>query len=131
MKRDMSVTQVLLAGHFLALSLMLTSGLAVTTVKADELTFELRIERGQVPTNMRLIRVKQGDIVQLRWSSDRPIALHLHGYDVETTVEPGEVAKMTFTARATGRFSVEEHKPQSGGDQAHGAPIVRIEVHPR
>ena len=61
---------------------------------------------------MRLIRVKQGDAVRLRWSTDRPIALHLHGYDIETKVEPGAVAEMTFTARATGRFPVEEHKPQ-------------------
>jgi hypothetical protein len=112
-------------------SLVLTPGLAATGVKADELTFELRIERGQLPPATRLIQVKQGDVVKLRWSSDRPIALHLHGYDIERNVEPGVVAEMTFTARATGRFPVAEHQARSGGSHTHGAPIVQVEVLPR
>ena len=127
----MSTIRVSFTGHLLAVGLTLTSTFAVTSPKADELTFELRVERGRVPAKMRLIRVKQGDAVKLRWSSDRRIALHLHGYDIETNVEPGKVAEMTFTARATGRFSVEQHKPQAKGGHTHGAPIVRIEVHPR
>ena len=113
------------------LSLVLATGLAVTGAKADELTFELRIERGQLPPAKRLIRVKQGDVVKLRWSSDRPIALHLHGYDIERKIEPGVVAEMTFTARATGRFPVAEHQARSGGSHTHGAPIVQVEVLPR
>jgi len=115
----------------LSLSLVLAPNLAVSGAKADELTFELRIERGHVPANMRLIRVKQGDVVKLRWSSDRSIALHLHGYDIERKIEPGVVAEMTFTARATGRFLVQEHKAVSGGAHNHGAPIVQVEVLPR
>jgi hypothetical protein len=115
---------------FLSLLLVLTA-IAVSGAKADELTFELRIERGHVPANMRLIRVKQGDVVKLRWSSDRSIALHLHGYDIERKIEPGVVAEMTFTARATGRFPVQEHQAASGGGHTHGAPIVQIEVLPR
>ncbi len=116
---------------FLTLSLILAPGLAVTSAKADELTFELRIERGQLPANMRLIRVKQGDVVKLRWSSDRSIALHLHGYDIERKIEPGVVAEMTFTARATGRFPVQEHQARSSGGHTHGASIVQVEVLPR
>jgi hypothetical protein len=116
---------------FLTLSLVLAAGLAVTGAKADELTFELRIERGQLPPDKRLIRVKQGDVVKLRWSSEKPIALHLHGYDIERKVEPGVVAEMTFTARATGRFPVSEHQARSGGGHTHGAPIVQVEVLPR
>jgi heme/copper-type cytochrome/quinol oxidase subunit 2 len=115
----------------LTLSLVLAPGFAVTGAQADELTFELHIARGQLPANMRVIRVKQGDIVKLRWSSDRSIALHLHGYDIERKVEPGAVAEMTFTARATGRFSVQEHQSRSGGDHTHGAFIVQVEVLPR
>jgi hypothetical protein len=111
--------------------LALSPGLAATDAQAEDLTFDLRIERGRVPTNMRVIRVKQGDVVKLRWSSDRPIVLHLHGYDIETRVEAGKPTDMSFTARATGRFSVEEHKPKAGGGHTHEAPIVRIEVHPR
>jgi hypothetical protein len=116
---------------FLALLLVLAPGVIVTGAKADELTFELRVERGQLPPNKRLIRVKQGDVVKLRWSSDRSIALHLHGYDIERKVEPGVVAEMTFTARATGRFPVEEHQARPGGRDTHGAPLVQVEVLPR
>ena len=113
------------------LTLSLASGLGITGAKAEELTFNLRIENGKLPVNMRLIRVKQGDVVKLRWSSDRSMALHLHGYDIERKVEPGVVAEMTFTARATGRFPVQEHQSQSGGGHTHGAPIVQVEVLPR
>jgi hypothetical protein len=99
--------------------------------RAADLTFDLRIERGQVPANMRLIRVKQGDSVTLRWTADRTTILHLHGYDIELKVEPGAVADMPFTARATGRFPVSVHKPQAAGGHTHDPPLIHVEVHPR
>ena len=47
-------------------------------------------------------------------------------------MEPGAVSEMAFVARATGRFSVEEHKPDAKGGHSHGeAALVRIEVLPR
>ena len=100
---------------------------------AADVAFDLRIERGRVPANMRVIRVKQGDHVTLRWSSDRAINLHLHGYDIEKKLEPGSAADMTFHARATGRFPVEIHTSKAGGGgHSHGeAPLVQVEVHPR
>jgi hypothetical protein len=115
----------------LAVALLLMLGSTVV-VRAAELTFDLKIQGGRVPQNMRLVRVQQGDAVTLRWTSDRPIVLHLHGYDIEKRVEPGIVSEMAFVARATGRFSVEEHKPDAKGGHSHGeAALVRIEVLPR
>jgi hypothetical protein len=106
--------------------------LTIAPAGAEELTFDLRIERGQVPAKSRLVRVRQDDLVRLRWTSDQPVALHLHGYDIEQKVEPGAISEMKFTARATGRFPVQEHKPQAtGGGHTHGAPIVQLEVLPR
>jgi hypothetical protein len=106
--------------------------IGATAQGPTEFTFDLRIERGQVARNARLIRVRQGDAIRLRWTSDRPIILHLHGYDIESMVEPGSVAEMSFVARATGRYSVEEHKPNARGSHSHGeAAIIRIEVYPR
>ena len=97
-----------------------------------EIVFDLRIEKGRVAPNMRLVRVRQGDTVKLRWTCDRPILLHLHGYDIETKVEPGTTAEMTFTAHTTGRFPVEEHKLNTRGGHSHGeGPLVRIEIQPR
>ena len=80
---------------------------------------------------MRLIRVKQNDVVKLQWSTDKPMSVHLHGYDIEQEIKPGAVTDMTFTARATGRFTIEPHvgKTQAGG-HAHGDALVTIEVYP-
>jgi hypothetical protein len=100
---------------------------------AADLTFDLKIERGQVPQNMRVIRVSQGDVVKLRWSTDQPLTLHLHGYDIEQTLERGAVAEMTFTARATGRFPVHVHdgSARAGSHSHQEAPLVLIEVYPQ
>jgi hypothetical protein len=111
---------------------MLAIGAASAVAQSPEVVFDIKIEKGRVPPSMRLVRVKEGDAVKLRWTSDKPIVLHLHGYDIETKVEPGAVAEMAFAARATGRFPVEEHKPNAKGGHSHGeAPLVRIEVRPR
>jgi hypothetical protein len=123
----MSVLRSALVGAIFALSLVAPKIAAI----AEELAFDVRIERGRVPPNMRLIRVKQGDVVKLRWSADRTTILHLHGYDIEMKVEPGAVAEMSFTARATGRFSVSVHKPAQGGGHTHDPPLTHVEVYPR
>jgi hypothetical protein len=118
--------------YVLILAAAVATFATLTHAQTAEVTFDLKIEKGRVAQSMRLIRVKQGDAVRLRWSSDRPIALHLHGYDIEVKVEPGKTADMAFTARATGRFPIEEHKPDARGGHSHGeAPLARIEVYPR
>jgi hypothetical protein len=114
----------------LMLALSLSSAL-ILTVDAAEVTYALTIANGRVPPNMRLIRVKQNDLVKLEWRTDKPISVHLHGYDIEQELKPGPTTEMTFTARATGRFTVEPHigKTPSGG-HAHGDVLVTIEVYP-
>jgi hypothetical protein len=98
---------------------------------AAEVTYALRIENGHVPENMRLIRVKRNDVVKLEWTSDRPMTIHLHGYDIEKPVAPGTVTDMVFAARATGRFTVEPHLSRdASGGHAHGDALVTIEVYP-
>ena len=119
-------------------SLRLLAALALCAVsamtliaRAAEVTYVLAITDGHVPDNMRLIRVKQNDVVKLDWSSDKPISVHLHGYDIEKDIKPGTVTQMMFVARATGRFTVEPHigKTPAGG-HAHGDVLVTIEVYP-
>jgi hypothetical protein len=96
-------------------------------VAAEELTFDLKIERGRVPDTMHLMRVHQGDFVKLRWTSDRALVVHLHGYDIEQRVAAGGVSELGFTAYATGRFPLEIHGPGARED----APLAVIEVYPR
>jgi hypothetical protein len=121
-----------LVRRWLVMAIVAACGLSNAHAQTAEVTFDLEIGKGRVAQSMRLIRVTQGDAVRLRWSTDRPIVLHLHGYDIEIKVEPGKTADMAFTARATGRFPVEEHKSDARGGHSHGeAPLVRIEVYPR
>ena len=97
-----------------------------------ERVFELGIENRKLAGDARVVRVKQGDVVRLRWTSDAPAVLHLHGYNIEQRVEPGAVAEMAFAARATGRFTVHLHAPGvSPGSNHHGPPLVTLEVYPR
>src|SRR2546427_699495 len=58
------------------LALSLSSALAI----AAEVTYALTVANGRVPDNMRLIRVKQNDVVKLEWRTDKPLTVHLHGY---------------------------------------------------
>jgi hypothetical protein len=82
---------------------------------------------------MRLIRVNEGDVVKLRWTSDQPLILHLHGYDIEKRIAAGAVTELALTAYATGRFPIYVHAPGVGaGGHAHeDAPLATIEVYPR
>jgi hypothetical protein len=121
-------------GRFFVLFLLVFAAtIACSRAKGAELTFNLRIENSRVADDMRVIRVKQGDVVTLRWSVDQPAILHLHGYDIERRVEPGAVGEMRFTARATGRFPVHAHPVGARpGSRAHEeAPLVYVEGYPR
>jgi hypothetical protein len=110
-------------------SLMTGAILALTAqfVAAEPRVVELAIRGGTLPREQRVIQVVQGDAVTLRWTSDRALALHLHGYDIEQRVTPGTPATMSFTARATGRFPIEVH----GGQTGREATLGYLEVHPR
>ena len=107
----------------LALGLVL---MAMLGAAADPRVFELAIKGGRLPENQRLLRIGQGDEVTLRWTTDRALALHLHGYDIETKVAPPAPAEMRFKASAAGRFAIEIH--DAGGKHA---TIGYLEVHPR
>jgi len=111
--------------------LLIGAGSAGTS--AAELTFDVKIERGRVPDTMRLIRVNEGDVVKLRWTSDQPLILHLHGYDIEKCIAAGAVTEFAFTAYATGRFPIHVHAQgaAAGGHAHEDAPLAIIEVYPR
>jgi hypothetical protein len=123
------VARLLSASWALALALITAGAPAV----AAELTFDIKIDHGRVPDTMRLIRVNEGDVVKLRWTSDQPIVLHLHGYDIEKRVAPDAVTELAFTAYATGRFPIHVHAQGAGasGHAHEDAPLATIEVYPQ
>lgn len=99
--------------------------------RADEAAprvFEITVHGGKIADGETTIRVKEGDMVEIRWTSDEPVEFHLHGYDIEVTAGPGKTGIMAFEAFAMGRFPVEAHS--HGGDASH-VPVLYLEVHPR
>jgi FtsP/CotA-like multicopper oxidase with cupredoxin domain len=100
--------------------------LACAAAQAGERAFELKLAGGKLAAGASTLRVAKGDKVELRWTSDRRIVLHLHGYDIEATVAPGAPASMAFTATLAGRFPVTEHAHGKG----HHRAVLYHEVHP-
>jgi FtsP/CotA-like multicopper oxidase with cupredoxin domain len=96
-------------------------------VAAEPQVFELSIRGGELPEPSRVVRVRQGDDVTLRWTTDRPLTIHLHGYDLEEKLMPDKPVSMRLTARATGRFPIEIHPHRPGGS----GTIAYLEVYPR
>lgn len=94
---------------------------------AEPRVFELSIRGGELPEPSRVMRVRQGDDVTLRWTTDKPLTIHLHGYDLEEKLMPNKVVSMRLTAGATGRFPIEIHPHRSGGS----GTIAYLEVYPR
>ncbi|MNC89469.1 hypothetical protein D3C83_54100 [compost metagenome] len=94
-------------------------------------TIDITISNGQV-VGKKSVRVTRGDTVILRWRSDQPLELHLHGYDLTATVTPGTPAEMRIVARATGRFPVEVHgEGGARGGHSHGhKALFHLEVYP-
>jgi heme/copper-type cytochrome/quinol oxidase subunit 2 len=68
------------------------------------------------------VTVKEGDRVRLRITSDEPVQLHLHGYDLEKDITANEPAELEFDATTPGRFQIEN-------EQTHkqlGALLVQL-----
>ena len=106
--------------------LALIALLAAGPASADK-AFELMLVEGRLPGRSDTLRVKRGEKVELRWTSDRPMQLHLHGYDIEVRVAPQAPATMSFVAKVAGRFPITEH---AHGRSHHHRSIVYLEVHP-
>ena len=73
-------------------------------------TIAVSIEGGEM--SPAEISVNEDDSVTLRVSSDKPMELHLHGYDVEGEVGQGQKAGVRLKAYPTERFGTEAHEPE-------------------
>ena len=92
-----------------------------------EKAFNLSLRNGRLESKNNTLRVRRGERVELRFSTDRPIQLHLHGYDIEAGASPQSPATISFTADIPGRFPVSEH---AQGKAHHHQAVLYLEVHP-
>lgn len=53
--------------------------------------------------------VKKGQTVRLVIRTNVGTQVHLHGYNIEKDVVPGQAVRLPFTANIAGRFEVELH----------------------
>ena len=80
-----------------------------STGRQQENTVDLAItgDKNMTPDQ---ISVNEGEHLRLTITSDEPLEFHLHGYDLETEVEPNEPAELSFDAAITGRFEIENEQ---------------------
>jgi hypothetical protein len=117
----MSAAKIRLLGMLLLLLLALvgpflllrpgSSGTDPSADRSQYQTYELAISgETMIPEE---ISVDEGDRLNLRITSDAPLERHLHGYDLEEEVEPGEPSELSFDATTTGRFEIQNHYTES------------------
>lgn len=85
--------------------------------------FEFNVSIANVKMTPSQFTVRQDDKVTLRLSSDTPVNLHLHGYDLEKEIAPGATETISFDATLTGQFEIE--------DELTTTPLGKLVVEPR
>jgi FtsP/CotA-like multicopper oxidase with cupredoxin domain len=85
------------------------------TLATNQKFDRIQIKDGKVVGGPPNIKVRKGDHVRIVVSSDAPDDVHLHGYDIEKPVEPGQPAQFNFIADIEGIFEIESHKAEDEG----------------
>jgi len=118
-------TRLKYAGRTLLIAALLA--VAIATAHAEDRVFALEIHSEGPTAKPQVLAVRQNDQVVVRVSSDKPVQVHLHGYDIESNVVPNVVTSLRFTATATGRFPIEIHSKEPSKQR----PLAYLEVRPR
>ena len=93
-----------------------------TTAKPEPQVATIRVKGGQPVGGVRKLTFREGERIRFRVTDDAGDEVHLHGYDVEKPVGPGEAANFSVPATITGRFEVELHNSAT--------PIAEVSVEP-
>ncbi len=88
---------------------------------------EIRLSGGQVQGGVQKIETKAGNTVRFVVISDAADDIHLHGYDIEKEVAPGEPARFRVKADLEGVFEIESHIAEDAGREPL---IARLVVEP-
>jgi len=99
---------------------------------AEAVRDSIVITNRKVDAKQSVIRVAQGDTVELEFTGDEAAELHLHGYDMLVSLEPGRPAVLRIEAKIAGRFPLEAHAFGTKGGRRHmHSVILYLEVLPR
>jgi hypothetical protein len=96
------------------LVLVVASGVAVAGTRATAPTpvvIKIVAKKGRPVGGVARPTVKKGKLVRIVVRTDAGREVHLHGYDIERKVVPGQPTVLQFRAKITGRFEFELHRP--------------------
>ena len=80
-----------------------------TTPAPQPKVITIRVVGGQPQGGIQRPTIDQGDKVVLVVRTDSGEAVHLHGYNIEKEIVPGQPLRLPFTANIAGRFELELH----------------------
>ncbi|MBM3951485.1 MAG: hypothetical protein FJ311_08540 [Rhodospirillales bacterium] len=117
------------------LVLAAAAGTGASSAAEDTIrSFDLAVVNGAVAPASRVLKVPHQADVGITWTVDRPMTIHLEGYNISVFARPDAPQTMRFKAYATGRFPVHAHEGDKGEAKSHGhgrGALLRVEVHPR
>ena len=86
-----------------------TTAPTTTTAAPRTRTITVVVKGGRPQGGIQRPTLDKGEKVVLVVKTDAGEAVHLHGYNIEKDVLPGQAVRMPFTANIAGRFEVELH----------------------
>jgi hypothetical protein len=84
----------------------------------------IRIAGGAPVGGVRRIATTKGETVRIVVTADAPDDVHLHGYDIERQVGPGQPGRFKFKANIEGIFEIESHVAEDAGKDPLVARLV-------
>jgi hypothetical protein len=101
-----------------------TDETATPETPAEPAVTRIALRGGEVVGGPKTITVTKGDRVRIVVTADAHDDMHLHGYDIEKPVEPGQPAKFDFKANLEGQFEMESHVAEDAGRDPKVANLV-------
>jgi plastocyanin len=83
---------------------------AAASASATGQRIEVEVAGGQVSGDTGRVPVTAGEQVTLVITSDVADEVHVHGYDLEAELSPGQPTELVFDATIPGVFEVELHE---------------------
>ena len=102
------------------------SAQTTTPSVSTEDRFYIEVRDGKNQAGAQSYKTVEGKTVKFQIASNLGGDFHVHGYDLDKELVPGQTVELTFTADKTGRFDLEYH-PAEGEHTVLGA----LEVTPR
>jgi hypothetical protein len=100
------------------------TGTTTTTAAPRPDEFKLQIKGGEPVGGVQDFKVKKGDQVTIVVTADAPDDIHIHGVDIEKSVEPGRPTTFKFTANIEGIFDIESHVAEHQGREPQMAKLT-------